>query len=104
MNTLMQWDTVSGQPATGMELEGQAVSLAMASEDISRAKGGSIDQRMGGMSFGVGVLLMAIVANVLAGVHLVTRRRRPSSHAGEMYVVDHSIQYGAVRMVEQEAA
>jgi len=103
MNTLMQWDTVHGQAATGMELEGQAVSLAMASEDISRAKEGSMDERMSGMSFGVGVLLMAIVANVLAGVHLVSRRRGVAP-TGEMYVVDHSIQYGAVKTVEQEVA
>jgi len=104
MNTLMQWDTVSGQPSTGMQLEGQAVSLALASADISRAKGGGMEQRASGMSFGVGVLLMAIVANVLAGVHLVSRRRRGGAPAGEMYVVDHSIQYGAVKTVEQEAA
>ena len=105
MNTLMQWDVVSGQPSTGMQLEGQAVSLALAGADLSRAKGGFIDQHVGGgMSFGVGVLLMAIVANVLAGVHLVSRRRRGAAVAGEMYVVDHSIQYGAVKTVEHEAA
>ena len=63
-----------------------------------------MEQRASGMSFGVGVLLMAIVANVLAGVHLVSRRRRGGAPAGEMYVVDHSIQYGAVKTVEQEAA
>lgn len=100
MNTLMQWDTITGHQSRGMELEGQAVSLAVASEDLSRAKGASMaDFQSGGMSFGVGVLLMAIVANVLAGVHLVTRRR--GAPVGEMYVVDHSIQYGAVKTVEQ---
>jgi len=103
MNTLMQWDTVSQQPSQGMELEGQAVSLAVAGADISRANGGAVDAQMGGMSFGVGMLLMAIVANVLAGVHLVSRRRSvvPS---GEMYVVDHSIAYGAVATVPEQAA
>jgi hypothetical protein len=106
MNTLMQWDTVSQQPSRGMELEGHAVSLAVAGADISRAQGGAIGGKIGGggMSFGVGMLLMAIVGNVLAGVHLVSRRRRGAAASGEMYVVDHSIEYGAVETVEARAA
>ena len=103
MNTLMQWDTVSHQPSRGMELEGQAVSLAVAGADISRTTGGTMDAQMGGMSFGVGMLLMAIAANVLAGVHLASRRRG-AAVSGEMYVVDHSIEYGAVETVEAQAA
>lgn len=100
MNSLMQWDKRLGHASEGVELEGQAVSLAVASADVSRAQGGS--QHFGGMSFGVGVLLMAIVANVLAGVNLVSRRRGGArgAAAGEMYVVDHAIEYGSVRTVE----
>jgi hypothetical protein len=100
MNSLMQWDKRLGHASQGVELEGQAVSLAVASADMSRAQGGS--QHFGGMSFGVGVLLMAIVANVLAGVNLVSRRRGGArgAAAGEMYVVDHAIEYGSVRTVE----
>ena len=63
------------------------------------------------MSFGLGVLLMAIVANVMAAAHLVSRGVRagapPSGLSkGQMSVIDHSLQYGALPTVEhvQEAA
>ena len=64
-------------PAHAVEREGVAVSLAMASSELSAGAG----ERMAGahapaMSFGVGVLLLALVANVVAGVHLVSRRSR----------------------------
>ena len=114
MNTLMQWDKHADAPSRGMELAGQASSLAMASADISPAQGAGGwggQAAGGGMSFGLGVLLMAIVANVMAAAHLVSRRVRagapPSGLSkGQMSVIDHSLQYGALPTVEhvQEAA
>ena len=107
MNTLMQWDTVAGKPAAGMELEGQAVSLAVAGAELTRARGTGdsyINKASGGMSFGVGMLLLAIVANVLAAANLVVRRRRGVGAPGEVQLLDQSIQYGAVTTVEHEVA
>ena len=64
-------------PAHSVEREGVAVSLAMASSELSAGAGERMAQaHASGMSFGVGVLLLALVANVLAGVHLVSRRSR----------------------------
>jgi len=61
-------------PAHAVEQEGVAVLLAMASADLSGKGGAQITEQSSVMSFGVGVLLMAIVANVIAGMHLVSRR------------------------------
>ena len=66
-------------PAHSVEREGVAVSLAMASSELSAGAGERMAQthkNAPAMSFGVGVLLLALVANVLAGVHLVSRRSR----------------------------
>jgi hypothetical protein len=57
--------------------EGMAISLAMASSDA----GAHIEQQSSAMSFGVGVLLLAIVANVMAGMHYVARSSSRASHA-----------------------
>ena len=64
-----------------VEQQGVAVSLAMAGSDLASGVGAGMDQQSSAMSFGVGVLLLAIVANVLAGVHLVSRRTRARSPA-----------------------
>ena len=64
-------------PAHAVEREGVAVSLAMASSELSAGAGERMAQaHASGMSFGVGVLLLALVANVMAGMHLVSRRSR----------------------------
>lgn len=54
--------------------EGMAISLAMASVDAGGHA--EVERQTSAMSFGVGLLLLAIVANVLAGVHYVSRSSR----------------------------
>jgi len=56
--------------------EGMAISLAMASSEA----GAHIEQQTSAMSFGVGVLLLAIVANVMAGMHYVARSSSRASY------------------------
>lgn len=73
--------------------EGVAVSLAVASSDLTA--GGSITGQSSSMSFGVGVLLFAIVANVFAGLHFVSRRQRAHHAEARMFVV-HDARYAPV--------
>lgn len=78
--------------------EGVAVSLALASSDLSRVGAQTGAAQSSGMSFGVGMLLMAIVANVFAGLHLVTRRSRTQYACAQkksMYVLPNA-EYAAV--------
>jgi len=102
---------LTGKPHRGaaashtVKRQGVAVSLAMASSDLSGGAAGAQSwQEQGGassgMSFGMGVLLLALVSNVLVGMHFVSRNRRRSSGAlgavPEQYVVLPKADYAAV--------
>lgn len=66
-------------PAHAVEREGVAVSLALASSELSAGAGERMAQAHAPvMSFGVGVLLLAFVGNVMAGMHLLSRNSRRS--------------------------
>ncbi|KAJ1485453.1 hypothetical protein T484DRAFT_2423174 [Baffinella frigidus] len=95
MNSLMSWDYSAAHPSQNVDLSSDtATSLAMASADLRQARGSWSGGGFAawGPSTGAGLLLVAVVANIVAGFQLVRKRSRASRTA----TVDMAGVYGAV--------
>jgi hypothetical protein len=96
MQALMSWDFGSNAPAREVDLSAAhsrtATALAMASADL-RPAGAAGGVAGWGPSAGGALLLVAVVANVLAGLHLARRR------AQRTVTVDMAGVYGTVPVV-----
>eukprot|EP00960_Hanusia_phi_P041204 754890-Hanusia_phi.AAC.1 len=95
MNTLMQWDQIHGKAVRDVELgqQGQAVSLALAGSSLSR---GRTSSSVSGMSFAGGLLILALIANIMVGLAYVSRQRRGRAKSTYTEMLYSSNQYGSV--------